>query len=93
MKVSKHGGEATKIADEINHVFKFYVDEKFVYFIKDEGTFGTSLNKVSKTGGEITKIDNGYLTSYTVGKDKLFVTDIAKIYEIAKQLLMMNDER
>jgi Domain of unknown function (DUF5050) len=84
MKVSKNGGQATKLADEINHVFQFYVDEKFVYFINNEGTFGTSLNKVSKTGGEITKIDSGYLASYTIGKDKLFVTDIAKIYELAK---------
>jgi Domain of unknown function (DUF5050) len=84
MKLAKKGGEATKIAPEINHVLHFYSDGKFVYFVKNEGTFGTSLNKVAVGGGEITLLDKGYIASFTVGNDKVFVTDIAKIYSLAK---------
>lgn len=84
MKMPKQGGEPVKIAPEINHVYEFYTDGKFVYFIKNESSFDTSLNKVAVGGGEITKLDNGYLASFTVGNDKVFVTDIAKIYSLAK---------
>lgn len=83
-KISKNGGEAVKIAPEINHVHKFFVDETDIYFIKNEGSFGTSLNKVSKQGGEVVKIDSGYLANFAVGKDKIFVADVANIYELAK---------
>lgn len=84
MKLAKQGGEPQKIAPEINHVYEFYTDGKFVYFIKNESSFDTSLNKVAVGGGEITKLDNGYLASFTVGNDKVFVTDIARIYSLVK---------
>ena len=83
-KVAKKGGEATKIAPSINNAHHFYADETNIYFVLNEGSFGTSLNKVSKNGGEVTKLDSGYIASYTVGKDKIYVTDIANIYELAK---------
>lgn len=83
-KLSKDGGEAVKLAPEINHVHKFYVDESNVYFIKNEGSFDNSLNKVSKNGGEIVKIDSGYSSSFTIGKNSIFVTDISKIYSLTK---------
>lgn len=83
-KLSKNGGEVVKIAPEINRVHKFYADESNIYFIMNEGTFGTSLGKVSKNGGEVVKIDSGYLKSFTIGKDKIFVTGISNIYELAK---------
>ncbi|HVE57431.1 MAG TPA: DUF5050 domain-containing protein [Pyrinomonadaceae bacterium] len=84
MKLNKLGGEPQKIAPEINHIYKFYTDGKFIYFIKNEGSFETTLNKVSVNGGEITRLDNGYLASFTVGTDKVFITDIARIYSLAK---------
>ncbi len=84
MKIPKNGGEAVKIAPEINHALKFYTDGKFVYFVKNEGTFGTSLNKVSINGGEVSQLDSGYIASFTVGSDKVFVTDIGNIYSLAK---------
>jgi hypothetical protein len=84
MKIPKQGGEAVKIAPEINHANHFYTDGKFVYFVKDEGTFSNSLNKVAISGGEIVQIDSGYSASFTVGKDKVFVTDIARIYSLDK---------
>ena len=60
------------------------LDDKNIYFVKNEGSFGTSLNKVSKNGGDVTKLDSGYLGSFAVGKDKIYVSDGTKIYELAK---------
>jgi hypothetical protein len=84
MKLSKQGGEAVKIAPEINHAYAFFADGNFVYFIKNEGSFDNSLNKVAISGGEIVQIDNGYPASLTVGANKVFVTDIANIYALDK---------
>lgn len=83
-KLSKNGGEAVKLAPEINHVYKFHADETDIYFIMNEGSFGTSLNKVSKNGGEVIKIDSGYLKDFTLGKNEIFITDISNIYTLAK---------
>lgn len=83
-KISKQGGEAVKIAPGINHVHKFYADETHIYFVLNETSFSTSLNKIAKNGGEITKLDSGYIASFTVGKDKVLVTDISKIYALEK---------
>ena len=83
-KVPKKGGEAVKLASEINNAYHFYLDETHVYFVRNESYFETSISKVSKSGGEVTKIDSGYIASYTVGKDKIYVTDIAKIYALGK---------
>ena len=83
-KISKNGGKPVKLASAINHANKFYAGETHVYFIADEGSFGSSLNKVSKNGGEIIKIDSGFSSNFTVGKNKIFVTDISKIYSLEK---------
>lgn len=83
-KISKQGGAPQKLAPEINHVHEFYVWGDFVYFIKNVGSFDTSLNKVSTNGGEVIEIDSGYLKSFTVGKDQIFITDVTKIYRLAK---------
>lgn len=83
-KISKQGGEPQKIAAEINTAHKFYAAGDFLYFVKNEGSFETSLNKVSTGGGEITQIDSGYLRSFAIGMDKIFITDIAKIYSLAR---------
>ncbi len=82
MRVSKKGGDATKIADAINHAQAFYANGVNVYFVLNEGTFGTSLNRVAKTGGPVTKLDSGYLANFHVTKDKVYVADIATIFEL-----------
>lgn len=84
LQISKDRNSNKIIAEKVNYTNKFYADEANIYFVKNEGSFGTSLNKVSKNGGEIVKIDDGYLASFTAGKDKIFVSDVAKIYEISK---------
>lgn len=83
-EIPKTGGNAKIITPNINSVHKFFVDERNVYFVINEGSFGTSLNKVSKSGGEVTKIDSGYFNQYLIGKDKIYISDKARIYELAK---------
>jgi Domain of unknown function (DUF5050) len=83
MRVSKKGGEAETVTDEINHTFPFYPDGDSVYFIRNEGTFGTSVNRVSKGGGPVTKLDSGYVANYFVRNGHIFIADIARIYDLA----------
>lgn len=84
LQIPKIGDASVQITSNVNYTNKFYADETNIYFVKNEGSFGTSLNKVSKNGGEVIKIDNGYLANFTVGKDRIFVSDVAKIYELGK---------
>lgn len=84
MKVSKTGGDAAQIAPEINHAYKFDADETHIYFVKNESSQTISLNKVSKNGGEVLKLGEGYLKNFAVGKDKIFVTDTTTIYALGK---------
>jgi hypothetical protein len=49
-----------------------------------KGSFGSSLNNSTIGGGEIVQIDNGYPASFTVGKDKIFLNGISKIYATEK---------
>lgn len=83
-KIAKTGGESVKLVSNINHAHQFYADETHIYFVRNESSFETSISKVSKSGGEVTKLDSGYLAGFTVGKDKIFVADISKIYALGK---------
>ena len=82
VKIAKSGGEPVKLADEINHTQRFFVDDANIYFVKNEGSFGTSINFMPKTGGSSQKIDSGYVASYFASKGKIYVADISKIYEL-----------
>lgn len=83
-RLSKQGGEAVKIAPNINHVHHFYADETSVYFVRNEGSFDAAICKVLKLGGEVTRLDGGHIASFTVGKDKIFISDVIKIYALEK---------
>jgi hypothetical protein len=83
-KVPKSGGEATLLAPSVNNAHKIQVDNSHVYFVMTEGSFGTSINKVSKNGGDILKLGSGHISSFAVGKDKVYVSDISNIYQLAK---------
>jgi hypothetical protein len=82
--IPKVGDALVQMTSGVNTVHKFFADDKNIYFVKNEGSFGTSLNKIAKNGGEVTKIDSGYIRSFAVGKDKIHVSDSSKIYELAK---------
>lgn len=86
IKLSKKGGEPVQLAKSINFVFDFEIDESNVYFI-DNGNYGDVdyyICKVSKNGGEVTKLDGGYLQKFTVGKTHIYFDDIVSIYSIPK---------
>ena len=82
VKIAKSGGEPVKLADEVNHTHRFFVDEATIYFVKNEGSFGTSVNFMPKNGGAPQKADSGYVASYFAAKGKIYVADISKIYEL-----------
>ncbi len=82
MKIAKTGGDPVKLIDEINHTHRFFVDDATIYFVKNEGSFGTSVNFMPKNGGPSQKADAGYIASYFAVKEKIYVADISKIYEL-----------
>lgn len=86
VKINKKDNSANLLGQPsyINTTQSFQIDDANLYLIVNKGTFDTVLSKMSKTSGEITEIDNGYLSSFTVNKNKIYVTDIVKIYELAK---------
>lgn len=84
MKLSKNGGTPIRLAPQVNTAHRFHLDDTHIYFITNYQTFGSALNKVAKSGGEVVQIDTGYLRSFAVGKDKIFVTDGSKVYALEK---------
>ena len=83
-KIAKSGGEAVKIAPNINHAYKFYGDETSIYFVRNESSFETSISKVAKSGSEVTMLDTGHIASFAVATDKIYVSDVVKIYALGK---------
>lgn len=86
MKLSKKGGEATQLAPSINTAMDFEIDDNNVYFV-DNGNYGGPdyyLCKVPKNGGEAIKLDGGYLSQFTVGKNHIYFNDVVSIYSIPK---------
>lgn len=84
-KLPKESNESYLITQNINSIQRFFIDEENVYFVGQKGSFGTSIRKAPiKLNAENTEIDSGYLASCYVGKDKIYVADISKIYELNK---------
>lgn len=86
MKLSIKGGEPIKIAPSINSVKDFELDENNIYFVEN-GNYGGPdyyLCKVSKNGGEVVRLDGGYLNQFTVGKNHIYFNDVGTIYSIPK---------
>lgn len=86
MKVSKKGGEAIQLAPSINTVKEFELDENNIYFVDNGNYSGPDyyLCKVSKNGGEVVRLDGGYLNQFTVGKNHIYFNDVVTIYSIPK---------
>ncbi len=82
MSLAKTGGEAEQIAAQ---VIKFWLGEDEIVFEREISFSDNALFKVSKNGdGEIELDRNGYLADLTVGKDKIYLSDISRIFELAK---------
>lgn len=86
VKINKKDNTANLLEQPIylNTTQKMQIDETNLYLILEKNVSDDLLVKMSKTSGEISEIDIGYLTSFTVNKNKIYLTDIAKIYEIGK---------
>lgn len=82
MKLAKSGGEPTLLA---KGVARFWVGKDEIVFQRWVHSFDMSIYKVDKNGTGETELDtNGYLAGLTIGKDRIFLSDISKIYELAK---------
>ncbi len=85
-RLSKAGGEAVKLTDNIFSVTQFAVDDTHVYYFIAYGFSGTDLCKVPKTGGAVVKIDSGTYAqgSLALGKTEIFFSDGFGLFSVAK---------
>jgi hypothetical protein len=80
MRIPKAGGSAIQVAKEAG---RFWLGEKDIVFTRDAGFTDTVLFKVSKTGGGETELDrDGYIADLVIGKNKIYLSDIVKIFEL-----------
>jgi hypothetical protein len=80
IRVPRTGGDAVIVAKDAS---KFWLSEKDVIFSRYVGVTDTGLFKVAKTGGSETELDrNGYVADLVVGKNKIYLSDIVKIFEL-----------
>jgi len=87
MKISKQGGEATKLAPSVSEVMQFVADENSVYYFDGETASTFALRKVSTNGGEPATLDRGedsWNKYLAVDKSQVYFTTIAKVYVVAK---------
>lgn len=83
-KVAKGGGEPVILAKTFS-AKEFVVTEAAVYFFDEEGMSDDVLCKISKNGGDITKLDRGYARG-AIGQNKtnIFLGTLDDIYTVAK---------
>lgn len=82
-RIPRNGSAPVQLAPSINNAHKFYADKTHIYFVVYEQS-QTFIHKVAKTGGASVALDGGYLASYTVGANKIYLTDIARILTLDK---------
>lgn len=83
-KISKNGGEPQTIAKTFS-LKQFVIDDQNIYFFDQEGLSADVLCRVSKNGGEVTKLDTGYASGVmTQNKRSVFVASLDTIYSFTK---------
>lgn len=83
-KISKQGGEAQTLAKTFTLV-PFSVDETNVYFFDEHSMYKDDLCRVSKNGGEITKLDTGYAGGVNAqSKSTVYFWSLSTIYSFTK---------
>lgn len=81
-KLSKNGGETKLIAKDVN---TFWLGENEIILLKYVYSFNAVLLKINKDGQNETELDkDGYISSLFVGKNKIYLSDVVKIYELDK---------
>jgi organic radical activating enzyme len=87
MKISKKGGEPTKLAPSISEVMEFVAADGYIYYFERESGNNYLLRKISASGGEPVTLDRGadswnhYLA---VDKTQVYFTTIAKVQALEK---------
>jgi hypothetical protein len=87
MKISKQGGEPTKLAPSISEVMQFVADERSIYYFDRETASNYALRRVSTNGGEPATLDRGqdsWNKYLAVDKTQVYFTTIAKVYGLPK---------
>jgi hypothetical protein len=87
MKISKKGGEPTRLAPSISEVMDFVADENSIYYFGSETASDYALRKVSTNGGEPTTLDRGqdsWNKYLAVDQSQVYFTTIAKVYVVPK---------
>ena len=87
MKISKKGGEPTRLAPSISEVMEFVAADDYIYYFERESGNNYLLRKISTSGGEPVTLDRGadswnhYLA---VDKTQAYFTTIAKVQALPK---------
>jgi hypothetical protein len=80
MRMPKGGGEAVKVAADID---RFWLGENEIVFSRWIGLTDTALFKISKTGAGETELDrSGFIADLVIGKNKIYLSDLVKIFEL-----------
>ncbi len=87
MKISKQGGEPTKLAPSISEVMEFVAGDGYIYYFDRESGNDYALRKVSTSGGEPVTLDRGgdsWNKYLAVDKTQVYFTTISKVYALPK---------
>lgn len=83
-KISKQGGAAQTLVKTYS-LKPVAVDEMNIYFFDEESMNADALCKVSKTGGEVVRLDTGYASGViTQSKTLVYFAGLDDIYSFAK---------
>jgi hypothetical protein len=83
-KISKQGGEPQTLVKTFS-LKPVVVDDANVYFFDENGLTSDLLCRVSKQGGDVTKIDGGYASGVIAqGKTAVYVASLDDIYSFPK---------
>ncbi len=83
-KVAKSGGEPQTLVKRYS-VKPVAVDDTNIYFFDEEGMTSDVFCKVSKTGGDVVKLDTGYSSGViTQSKTLVYIAGLDDIYSFAK---------
>ena len=87
MKISKKGGEPTKLAPSISEVMEFVAADDHIYYFDRESVSAFALRKISTSGGEPVTLDRGaddWNKYLAVDQTQVYFTTIAKVQALQK---------
>ena len=87
MKISKQGGEPTKLAPSISEVMQFVADDNSIYYFDRETTSNYALRKIPTGGGEPVTLDRGaddWNKFLAVDNTQVYFTTIGKVHALPK---------